>query len=276
MKVINSLFMSLIIFLASWTFFQTPAFAGKPYRIGVGDSLSIMVWNEPGLDQKLVVVLPDGTISFPLVGRIHAAGYTTDSLSRVIANNLKSIFKKKPAVTVTVEAIGNNIFYIMGSVGHPGIIPFNHNISLLQAIIMAGGVTPSGKEDSILVLRKDRTVKISLEDIEQGKHIENNIPIRAGDIIIVPTKTDQIFIMGAVVNPGPYFYDKGMTVMKAIIGAHGFTQYASSSVKIIRENKDKTKKIIHVDIDDVENEKKTNPKEYLKPGDVIYVPERMF
>lgn len=256
---------------------KEPAFGGThPYQIGVGDSLSIMVWNEPSLDQKFVVVLPDGTISFPLIGRIRAAGYTTDGLSRLIANNLKAVFKKRPSVSVTVLAIGNNIFYIMGSVGHPGIIPFTHNITLLQALIMAGGVLTAGKEDSILVLRNGHSTKISLEDIEKGKHIENNIPIQPGDIIIVPPKTDQIFIMGEVVSPGPYFFDKGMTVMKAIIGARGFTQFASSSVKIIRENKDKTKKVIHIDIDDVENEKKTDPKEYLKPGDVIYVPQRMF
>ena len=277
MKVLGFLIPFFFIVSSSLIGLKTPTcWASRPYQIGVGDGLSIMVWNEPNLDQKLVVVLPDGTISFPLVGRIRAAGYTTDGLSRLIANNLKAVFKKRPSVTVTVQSIGNNIFYIMGAVGHPGIIPFTHNITLIQALIMAGGVTTAGKEDSILVLRNGHSNKISLEDIEKGKHIENNIPIFPGDIIIVPPKTDQIFIMGEVGSPGPYFYDKGMTVMKAIIGARGLNQFASSSVRIIRENPDKTKKIIHIDIDDIENEKKTDPKEYLKPGDIIYVPQRMF
>ena len=65
--------------------------------------------------------------------------------------------------------------------------------------------------------------------------------------------------------------------MQALIQAHGFTQFASlGSVRIIRRKEDGTKTVIHIDIDHIEDEKRTESKEYLKPGDLIYVPQRMF
>lgn len=278
MTSFKSILMVLVLLIFGFSVVPSKAYAmSSPYRIGVGDSLSIIVWNEPNLNQKLIDVLPDGTISFPLVGRIQAVGLTSDELARHISHRLQTVFKNSPNVTVIVRSTEKNHFYIMGAVGHPGMIHFVDNITLLQALIMAGGMQVNAKEDSILVLRNNKPMKISFEKIEQGNNLSNNIPIKSGDIIIVPPKIDQIFIMGEVAMPGPYFFEKDMTVMKALIGAHGFTQFASmGSVKIIRENSDGTKKVIHIDIGKIENEKKINPKEYLKPGDLIYVPQRMF
>lgn len=246
------------------------------YQIGVGDTLSILVWDEPKLDQ-IQTVLPDGNISFPLIGTMRASGFTTEALAKKISNHLNIVFKKKPDVTVMVKGIGNNFFYITGAVGKPGVIPFSHNIRLLQAIILAGGATLAAKEDSVVLIRNNKSRTLSIENLDQGSDLSDNIPIKPQDIIIVPMKTEQIYLMGEVSAPGPYYFNKGMTVLQALIQAHGFTQFASlGSVRIIRQNKDGIKKIIHVDIDKIENEKKTEPKEYLQPGDFIYVPQRMF
>lgn len=246
------------------------------YIIGVGDSLSILVWDQANLNQS-ITVLPDGNISFPLIGNIKAAGTTSNSLARKISNRLNTIFRKRPSVTVIVRSIGNNFFYIMGAVAKPGIIPYTHQTRLLQAIILAGGTTYGAKTDSILLIRQNHTQTISIEDLQKGEHLEKNIKIEPQDVIIVPMSTDQIYIMGESSAPGPYFYTKGLTVLQALLNAHGFTQFASmGSVRIIRQEKDGSKKIIHIDINHIENEKETEKKEYLKPGDLIYVPQRMF
>ena len=246
------------------------------YTIGVGDSLSILVWDQPTLNQS-ITVLPDGNISFPLIGNIQAAGTTSKSLARKISNRLNTIFKKRPAVTVIVKSIGNNFFYITGAVGKSGIVPFTHHTHILQAIILAGGTVYGAKEDSILLIRDNHAQTISIEDLKKGKHLENNIEIKPQDVIIVPMNTEQIYLMGEVAAPGPYLYTKGLTVLQALLNAHGFSQFAStSSIRIIRQEKNGSKKIIHVDLDHIENEKKTEQKEYLKPGDLIYVPQRIF
>ncbi len=246
------------------------------YHIGVGDTLSVTVWEEPKLN-GVFTVLPDGMITMPLLGTFRASGYTSESLSRHIARRMSAIFRKAPSVTVTIKGMGNNFFYVSGAVGKPGVVPFNHNIRLLQAIILAGGATMAAKEDSVVLIRNNVPRTLSIEKLDQGKDLANNIRILPQDIIIVPVKTEQIYLMGEVAGPGAYYYNKGMTVMQALIQAHGFTQFASlGSVRIIRKQKDGTKKIVHIDINHIEDEKKTEPKEYLKPGDLIYVPQRMF
>ncbi|MCL4486215.1 MAG: polysaccharide biosynthesis/export family protein [Nitrospirae bacterium] len=246
------------------------------YRIGVGDSLAVNVWDEPKLNGAYEV-LPDGTITMPLAGTFRAEGYTGPELAHRIANRLSAVFRKKPEVTVTVKGMGNNFFYISGAVGKTGPVAFTHRIRLLQAIILAGGATPSADEDRVVLIRNNEPRTISIEKLDQGKDLSNNIPIHPQDIIIVPLKTDQIYLMGEVTAPGAYYFNKGMTVMQALIQAHGWSQFASTgSIRIIRKQKDGTKKIVHIDVDHIENEKKTEPKEFLHPGDLIYVPQRMF
>ena len=257
-------------------FFLKTGSATELYHIGVGDTLSVTVWEEPKLN-GVFSVLPDGMITMPLLGTFRAAGYTSESLSRHIARRMSAIFRKEPSVTVTVKGMGNNFFYISGAVGKAGVVPFTHNIRLLQAIILAGGATMAAKEDSVVLIRDNVPRTLSIEKLDQGKDLSQNIRILPQDIIIVPLKTEQIYLMGEVAGPGAYYYNKGMTVMQALIQAHGFTQFASlGSVRIIRKQKDGTKKIVHIDINHIEDEKKTEAKEYLKPGDLIYVPQRMF
>ncbi|MHB8544560.1 MAG: polysaccharide biosynthesis/export family protein [Leptospirales bacterium] len=268
-----------VVLLSSFliVFGGSSAMAAGLYKIGVGDSLAVMVWEEPKLSQVLMV-LPDGTISFPLIGTMKADGYTSEALARRISNRLNTVFRKKPSVTVTVKGMGNNFFYITGAVNKPGPIAFTHRIKLLQAIILAGGVTLAAKEDSVVLIRHDQIIRtISIEKLNQGQDLSRDVNIEPQDIIIVPVKTEQIYLMGEVAGTGAYYYNKGMTIMQAIIQAHGFTQFASlGSVRIIRKQKDGTKKIIHIDINHIQDEKKTEEKEYLKPGDLIYVPQRMF
>ena len=257
-------------------FFQKTGGATELYHIGVGDTLSVTVWEEPKLN-GVFSVLPDGMITMPLLGTFRAAGYTSESLSHHIARRMSAIFRKEPSVTVTVKGMGNNFFYISGAVGKAGVVPFTHNIRLLQAIILAGGATMAAKEDSVVLIRENVPRTLSIEKLDQGKDLSQNIRILPQDIIIVPVKTEQIYLMGEVAGPGAYYFNKGMTVMQALIQAHGFTQFASlGSVRIIRKQKDGTKKIVHIDINHIEDEKKTEAKEYLKPGDLIYVPQRMF
>ena len=254
----------------------SPSLAAGLYRIGVADALLVNVWDEPKLNGSYEV-LPDGTITLPLAGTLRAEGYTGPELARRIANRLSAVFRKRPEVTVTVKGMGNNFFYILGAVGKAGPVAFTHNIRLLQAIILAGGPTISADEHRVVLLRDNRPRTISIEKLDQGKDLSNNIRVYPQDIIIVPMKTDQIYLMGEVSAPGAYYFNKGMTVMQALIQAHGWTQFASTgSIRIIRKKKDGTKKIVHIDVDHIENEKKTEPKEYLHPGDLIYVPQRMF
>ncbi|MHB8422757.1 MAG: polysaccharide biosynthesis/export family protein [Leptospirales bacterium] len=268
--------LTLIISFVFLGLVSVSVYADEPFVIGVGDTLTISVWEDEKLNGVLMV-LPDGTISMPLLGNFRAAGYTCAALANHIATKLNSVFRKKPLVTVAIQGMGNYFFYIIGSVNKPGPTPFTHNIRLLEAIALSGGVTMDANEDSVVLVRNNRTRTISIEKLDKGKDLSNNIRIKPQDIIIVPAKTEQIYLMGEVSSPGAYYFNKNMTVMQALIQAHGLTQFASSgSIRIIRRLKNGDKKIIHIDLNHIQNEKKAEPKEFLKPDDLIYVPERMF
>ncbi|EQD80238.1 polysaccharide export protein, partial [mine drainage metagenome] len=162
------------------------------------------------------MVLPDGNISFPLIGTLHAKGYTTEELSKKIATRLTSVFKKRPTVSVIVRSIGNNFFYIMGAVGKSGIVPFTHNIKLLQAIILAGGTTLAAKDEAIVLIRHNKPRTISIENLEKGrisKTISPSILRTSSSFRSGPTR---FFIWERYRRREPITMKKKMTIMKAL------------------------------------------------------------
>lgn len=158
------------------------------YRIAAEDILGITVWKEEGL-QKEVVVRPDGGVSFPLVGEIHAAGRTADQLRAEITERLlKSI--NDPVVTVSVLKVAGYKIYVIGRVNKPGEFVTGRYVDVLQALSMAGGLTPYAAENDIKVLRKRDGKEVVLEfrysDIRRGRKLDQNITLQGGDVVLVP------------------------------------------------------------------------------------------
>lgn len=164
------------------------AAADRDYRIGPEDVLSISVWKEEGLSKE-VLVRPDGGISFPLVGEIQAEGHTTEELQAEITERLKKSIND-PVVSVAVLKIAGNKIYVIGRVNRPGEFVAGRYIDVLQALTMAGGLTPFAAENDIKVLRKrngkDEQFKFRYADIRRGRNLEQNITLQGGDVVVVP------------------------------------------------------------------------------------------
>ena len=161
----------------------------ESYKLQSGDIVAVSVWQEPGLEQ-LVLVRPDGGISFPLAGDLRAAGLTVGELTLSLRDKLKK-YISDPVVTVTLQEIPGNRIYILGRVNKPGDFPLvTGGITVMQALAMAGGLTPFADEKAIKVLRKDqgaqRSIPFNYKKIRQGKDLEQNITLEAGDVIVVP------------------------------------------------------------------------------------------
>lgn len=168
---------------------QAPAFAAEPgYRIGAGDVLQISVWKEEGMDQQ-VLVKPDGGITFPLAGDIQASGLSTQQLTDVITRKLKK-YIPAPVVTVSVLQTVSNKIYVVGKVARPGEYKATHYMDVLQALALAGGLTPYADGDDIRIIRRDgNTRKVYHFDYDEavtGDGLEANIVLQAGDTIVVP------------------------------------------------------------------------------------------
>ncbi len=182
---LGAIFFGCILLLSNQTF----ALAGDVYRLNPGDKLEITVWQEENLKQE-VVVLPDGTISFPLVGHVAAAGKTTEDLARLLRERLSKFIPDSEINVRLLDAEGN-LIYVTGEVAHPGKFIMKGPTDVMQALSMAGGLTAFAKKNSIIVLRREadgrtRSFPFEYGDVEDGENIESNILLQSGDTIVAP------------------------------------------------------------------------------------------
>lgn len=172
-----------------------PAWAqDASYRINGGDTLHISVYGEKDLDRD-VAVEPDGGISFPLVGNMNARGLTLSELQHKIAEALRN-GNMLPNVTdaeVTVALVksSGNSFSVIGQVKTPGTFVTDTQVDVMQALSLAGGLTPFASKSRIIVLRRapDGTqtkIPFDYSAVEDGKKLDSNIQLQGGDVVVVP------------------------------------------------------------------------------------------
>ena len=166
-----------------------PALAQEgPYRLNPGDVLQVSVWKEEGL-QRDVLVLPDGMISFPLAGHLMAAGRTAQEVQDALVERIKK-YIPEPVITVSVPSVAGNKIYVIGQVNRPGEFLATHRIDVMQALSLAGGLTPFADEDDIKVLRRENGKQLALpfdySEVKKGKSLELNVVLKSGDIVVVP------------------------------------------------------------------------------------------
>jgi polysaccharide biosynthesis/export protein len=174
---------------------QTPAGAKSAatvdpstYRVGPEDVLEISVWREETL-KKEALVRPDGGISYPLIGEVQAAGRTVGEIREEIVKRLDK-YIPDPVVSVTVLKTGSQRIYVIGKVAKPGEFQVGRYVDVLQALSMAGGLTPFADSGNIRVMRRDgdRQVVLPFEytAVIRGQKLDDNIQLRAGDVVVVP------------------------------------------------------------------------------------------
>jgi len=163
------------------------------YIIGPEDVLEITVWKNADLS-KQVQVRPDGRISLPLVGDVSAVGRTAAQLTDDIATRLKS-YMENPTVSIVIKEVNSYQIYVLGEVNKPGKYPLKSKTTLLQAITVASGFTPVAARNKIVVFRfgKDgeglTKIKASYDDIVLRDGSSQNIELKPGDQIVVPSET---------------------------------------------------------------------------------------
>jgi len=165
---------------------MTPA--DLAYRIGPEDGLEIAVWRDDTL-KSTVLVRPDGGISFPLAGDMIVAGMTAADVQAALTKRLER-FLPDPVVTVTVLRVASYRIYVLGRVNKPGDYALGRRIDVLQALSLAGGLTPFAAEDSIRVIRRidGRNVALPFQysRVRKGTDLSQNITLQSGDVLFVP------------------------------------------------------------------------------------------
>ena len=164
------------------------AYLGNEYQIGPEDVLEISVWKEPDL-QRQVLVRPDGGISFPLAGDMEVAGRTARELEAMISDRIRK-YVPEAVVTVSVVTVAGYRVFVLGKVKNPGQFVVGRYIDVLQALTLAGGLTPYASEGNIKIIRREggaaKAIPFDFDDVEDGEVLEQNILLQSGDVVIVP------------------------------------------------------------------------------------------
>jgi polysaccharide export outer membrane protein len=162
------------------------ATAEEPYRIGKEDVLDVSVWRDPDLSRTLPV-RPDGFITLPMVGEVQAEGRTTVELEQDIAHRLQK-YIQTPRVTVMVREVNSARVYVTGEVQKPGAFPLRGQVTVLQALAMAGGLTEFADRNGMMVIRGNNGPHISVRysDLIDRRAQGADFPLQPGDTVVVP------------------------------------------------------------------------------------------
>ena len=249
------------------------------YVIGAQDVLTITVFDQADLSGKYTVDA-DGTFTFPLIGRIKAAGLTVREFETELKKRLADGYFKNPQITVGIEQYRSQRIFIVGEVRQPGTFPLTGGMTLIEALSRAGSTLPSASGEALVVRAKQGkavpgpllpgqdgsadVVVVNIRDLQSGQ-LAHNVELYDGDTIFVP-RAESVYVFGQVKNPGSYpLQQRDTTVLQALSLAGGSTENAAlNRIKIIRiENGEK-------------KELKVKLGDLVKPGDTIVVPERYF
>ena len=177
--------------LVSIIFWSHPSIAepqSSSYLIGPEDVLHIYVWKEQDLTQD-VIVLPDGKLTFPLVGEIQAEGRTAMELKDAITQRLQE-YVTAPEVTVVVREINSRHIYTLGKLHGPGPYPLVAGMTVIQALSAAGGLAEWADEKNILVIRREGGKEVqhrfNYKQYISGENLKQNILLKPNDTIVVP------------------------------------------------------------------------------------------
>jgi polysaccharide export outer membrane protein len=247
------------------------------YVVGAQDVLNITVFGEADISKRYTVDA-DGTIDFPFVGRMRAAGRTLRQVQDALVKKLGAGFLVNPQIAIEVAEFRSQSIFITGEVRSPGAYPIKGNMTIVEALALAGP-TQTASNEIVVVRPKEpaehagpllpgdaesaETTKVNIRDLQSGK-LSLNILLQPGDTVFVP-RAETFFVTGYVRSPGSFVYEPGMQVLQAIALAGGLTERGSNrGMKIMRtvEGRQETVDAKMTDL--------------VKPGDTIVVRQRFF
>ena len=247
------------------------------YLLGSQDVLTITVWGQGGVSDHFTVET-DGTLTFPMLGRVKAGGLTVRQLQDDLTHRLADGYFKDPRVTVVVQDYRSQRIFVVGEVKNPGTFTLTRPMTLVEALTLAGSTTSNAGGVALVRRRTNgapsaepltRTgeeaseVRVNLADLQEGV-LSNNPILRDGDTVAVP-RAAPVYVSGYVGRPGEYTIGRGATLRQVLTLAGGVAQRGSEGRIKIRRVVDGTEQEIKVELDD-----------RVMPGDTVVVPERFF
>jgi polysaccharide export outer membrane protein len=268
--------LALIGSLLAWMMAPAAA-ATKEYVIGVADVIAVSVLDNRELD-AVTSVNPGGKIALPLIGEVQAAGLTAAELTKFLTEQYTKKVKA-PLVTVSLREVNSYRIYFVGKVARPGMYTSRSEITVLQAISMAGGILDGVDLAQAYVARGKERVPVDFVRLMRQGDLTQNVTLSPDDTIVLPDNPQHvIYVMGEVKQPGmlPFVKERNWTAIKAVAAVGGFSQYAARSRSYLIREEGGRRLTIPIDFNDLMRNPEAAKDVSLSPGDILVIPQSLF
>ena len=254
----------------------------EEYRIGVGDWLEIEITGIAG-SRSETFVMPDGRIYYDLAGGVKVDGMTIEEVGECLKQSLSRDYSS-PSINVTLREVSSRRAWLLGRVYKPGLYPLTQPTTLLEGIALAGGLFTSrfsGSTEELadlsnsFVLRDGQVLPVDLLALMKEGDMSQNIYLKDGDYVYIPSSLSQnIHVLGAVVQPQAIGYKNKISLVSAISHAKGPNEYAHLEKVLIIRGSFNSPKVAVVNLKKILSGQATDIR--LKPFDIVWVPDRPF
>jgi len=224
MRIARAITILLAVFAAPFCHFASAQDRQPEYRIGPGDSIRIVVFQNPDLTLETRVT-ENGFISYPLIGSLQIGGLTIPGAEQAIAGALQAgNYIERPQVNIVLTTNRGNQVSVLGAVNRAGRFPLETlDIRLSEMIAIAGGISGSGADTVILTGTrggKPLRLEVDVAGMFLGNRLDRDVLVAGGDVIYVH-RQPMFYIYGEVARPGSYRLERGMTLRQALAQAGG-------------------------------------------------------
>ncbi len=249
-----------------------------PFRLGVGDRIEIEILDEPNTRQ-VALVCPDGMLYYEMLAGIKVTGMTLDDLKKAIEDKLKEMYRA-PQISLTLRDVSSQRVWVLGRVNTPGLYPLTGPMTVLEAISKAGGLFTSrfsGTTEELadlkhsFIVRDGNFLPVNFYALLHDGDLSQNIYLKDGDYIYLPSSLSQeVYVLGAVLQPKAIGFSDQITIVSAIAGAKGLGPHAYAQSILIVRGSLTDPKVAVVNWYDIVTGKAPNIA--LEPHDIIWVP----
>ncbi len=245
-----------------------------------GETVDVSVLQHPELSRS-VRISEDGSIEYPFLGRLEAAGRTAEALERAISSALAQQFSLRDVrVSVFRTAPPNGSVFVLGHVTRSGRhdLPSDKPLTLIQLIALAGGFSAEADTASVQILGGSEggaeTRTFDLSGLERAAESADTT-LHDGDVIVI-ARAPEVAVLGQVNSPGtiPLRAGESRGILLVLARARGFTRLADRDEVLWIRAGTGAREARRIDVDAVLDGKAPEPQ--IEPGDVLYVTERMF
>lgn len=251
------------------------------FRLKIGDRLALQIYGDQNSLQD-VEIDSSGSINYLVVNTFPAAGMTVPEFTEAMQNKLREYFRDVTLAVTLKENLGD-FYVILGEVYKPGTKPIVGNATILTAIAEAGGTSlrefrkrmeDLADFDKAFLSRNGEYVPIDFRRLIKNGDLSQDVPLKNGDYIYIPSlEYPEVYVIGEVKKPSLLRYVRTITLLEALSRSGGMTLTASSRVAVLRGSLCHPKKFL-IDYNLIVTARA--PDFWLLPGDVVYVPPRVF